>query len=658
MDFFDRQQLARRNTRLLVLYFSLSLLCIIFAVYAVAAIVFRRPSRIPFPEAMARLGEWFWDPQLFLWAGGGTLAVVFIASLFKILELRRGGAAVASALGGRPVNPDTQDPAERRLMNVVEEMAIASGLPAPEVYVLDEERGINAFTAGLYPTDAVVAVTRGCLDLLSRDELQGVVAHEFSHILNGDMRLNLRLIGLLSGILAIAMIGYFLLRVSFGGSRRSSSGGRGKGAPQVALFGLALLVIGWIGVFFGRLIKSAISRQREYLADAAAVQFTRNPGGLAGALKKIGGYVLGSRIGSHAAEEASHMFFANGLSKAWFRWTSTHPPLEERIRIWEPTFDGRFPKVVAPRKAPPEGPKTRRGAARRAPLGAAVAGGVLAAEALRHVGAPTPEHVLSAGLMIEELPRELREAVRQPAGAVAVVYALLLVRMTGSKLKDPAHYLAGAPKAALDEVKRLFPSVALVRPLARLPLIELAVPALRNLSPAQFEDFSARIQQLVEADNEIDLFEYALLKMLRRHLEPRFRPLKKRLVQYYAIPPLLPDCAAVLSCLARLGAKSEEEARAAYLQGLGRLGPQASPADYPLLSLEQANLARVDQALDRLAQAALPIRRKILEACAYAAASDGVLQEREAELLRAIAEGLECPIPPFLQFRQADKARD
>ncbi|MCD6338754.1 MAG: M48 family metallopeptidase, partial [Verrucomicrobia bacterium] len=302
MDFFDRQQLARRNTRLLVLYFSLSLLCIIFAVYAVAAIVFRRPSRIPFPEAMARLGEWFWDPQLFLWAGGGTLAVVFIASLFKILELRRGGAAVASALGGRPVNPDTQDPAERRLMNVVEEMAIASGLPAPEVYVLDEERGINAFTAGLYPTDAVVAVTRGCLDLLSRDELQGVVAHEFSHILNGDMRLNLRLIGLLSGILAIAMIGYFLLRVSFGGSRRSSSGGRGKGAPQMALFGLALLVIGWIGVFFGRLIKSAISRQREYLADAAAVQFTRNPGGLAGALKKIGGYVLGSRIGSHAAD--------------------------------------------------------------------------------------------------------------------------------------------------------------------------------------------------------------------------------------------------------------------------------------------------------------------------------------------------------------------
>src|SRR6185503_5521388 len=276
-----------------------------------------------------------------------------VGSLYKIAALRSGGQAVGRLLGGRPLQPNTRDFKERRLLNVVEEMALASGLAVPTVYVLDQEKGINAFAAGFGPGDTVIGVTRGCLDLLSRDELQGVIGHEFSHALNGDMRLNLRLMGLLHGILVIAMIGYWILRTSGGSSSSSSSGSSSKKSSgnQLAFLGLAFMVIGGIGVFFGRLIKSAVSRQREFLGDAAAVQFTRNPSSIAGALKKIGGLAAGSRIVNSHAEEASHLFFGNGMGKGFSvkldDMLATHPPLADRIKRIEPDFDGKLPAVDA-----------------------------------------------------------------------------------------------------------------------------------------------------------------------------------------------------------------------------------------------------------------------------------------------------------------------
>lgn len=338
MDFFAHQERARRKTGWLVAYFVLAVLGIIVTIYGVfAAVILYGESRggsLAGPSG-------FWNPELFSLVAVGTLVIIGLGSMYKIALLSRGGEAVATALGGRPVLPSTRALPEKILLNVVEEMALAAGTPVPPVYLLDHEAAINAFAAGTTPQNAVIGVTRGAIENLKRDELQGVIAHEFSHILNGDMRLNLRLMGILHGILVIALIGYFLMRT---GSRRvylSSSSGK-KGGNPLPLIGLCLYIIGYIGVFFGHLIKSAVSRQREFLADSSAVQFTRYPDGIAGALKKIGGLDSGSRLQAARAEEASHMYFGNGLSASFLNLLATHPPLSERIRRIQPDFNGVF----------------------------------------------------------------------------------------------------------------------------------------------------------------------------------------------------------------------------------------------------------------------------------------------------------------------------
>jgi Zn-dependent protease with chaperone function len=331
MDFFEHQVKARKNTKVLVVYFVIAIMCIIASVYIASLLIFHGTHTAQQQPGVPPLKLVLWEPKLFLYSLLGTLGVVGVGSLYKTIALARsGGGAVAESLGGRIIHPATTQPDERKLHNVIEEMAIAAGVPIPKVYVLDEEAGINAFAAGHTPGDAAIGVTRGCMTLLNREELQGVIGHEFSHILNGDMRLNLRIMGIIFGLLCLAIIGRILIY--------SRGGGRGR-APLM-LLGLALIVIGAVGVFFGRLIQAALSRQREFLADASAIQFTRNPAGLSGALQKIGG--AGSKVQSAHSAEASHMFFGNGMGKPFFAALATHPPLEQRIRIIDPDWDGTF----------------------------------------------------------------------------------------------------------------------------------------------------------------------------------------------------------------------------------------------------------------------------------------------------------------------------
>ena len=328
MDFFEHQDQARKHTKVLVVYFVIAVGCIIASVYIASLLIFYGTgTEQEAGEPLRKLV--LWNPQLFLYVVLGTLGVVIIGSLYKTAALAKGGSAVAESLGGRLISPNTTHPAERKLRNVVEEMAIASGVPVPKIYVLDDEKGINAFAAGHAPGDAAIAVTRGCMTLLNRDELQGVIGHEFSHILNRDMRLNLRIMGVIFGIVCLAVIGRVLIY---------SRGGRDRN--PLMFLGLALIVIGAIGVFFGRLIQAALSRQREFLADASSVQFTRNPAGLSGALQKIGG--AGSKLESAHAGEASHMFFGNGMGKPFLGALATHPPLATRIRAIDPSWDGKL----------------------------------------------------------------------------------------------------------------------------------------------------------------------------------------------------------------------------------------------------------------------------------------------------------------------------
>src|SRR6186713_2124743 len=318
MDFFARQEAARRTTRWLLVAFLISVVLVVLAIDAVVVLLFGAAEPDASPTA-AVLGT-----------SVVVLAIICGASLFKTLSLRAGGAAVARSLGGTRIERATSDLALKRLHNVVEEMSIASGVTMPEVYVLEHEDGINAFAAGNSPADAAIAVTRGAATRLKREELQGVIAHEFSHILNGDMRLNIRLLGWTFGLLAVAIVARVVLQSSPGSGGRS----RKDGAGALMLAALAAMVLGYIGVFFGRLLQAAVSRHRERLADASAVQFTRDPAGLTGALLKIAGLSAGSRLVTPSAEEVAHMLFAPGLD----RLMATHPSLEDRLKELDPNF--------------------------------------------------------------------------------------------------------------------------------------------------------------------------------------------------------------------------------------------------------------------------------------------------------------------------------
>lgn len=643
MDFFERQDKARRNTKFLVFYFAAAVILLIVAVYVAVALIFT------FTEESFSWAQ----PGLFFGTAAATLAVISIGSVGKTMSLASGGRAVAELLDGRLVNPNSIDIHERKLLNIVEEMAIASGVPVPQVYVMDGETGINAFAAGHSASDAAISVTRGCMTMLSRDELQGVIAHEFSHLLNGDMRLNLRLMGLIFGILCLTVIGRVLLHT------------RGKKNP-LPLLGLALIIIGWVGVLFGRLIQAAVSRQREFLADASAVQFTRNPGGLAGALKKIGGLSEGSRLQSPRAEEASHLFFANGLKSSFFGF-ATHPPLAERIRALDPAFDGNFPNVVTeaidseipppppsvtqppplPRAQPPPLPH-----AQPPPLPTVMAGlapSVIASQAIvADIGQPTTEHLRYAAELQASLPPSLRVAAHDPLGASALVCAFLLDRDPATREKQLEELGRATSEAMRQETLKIWPEVQGLPPQARMPLVDIALPALRRLSPPQFEQFRAAVKTLVASDSELDLFEYMLQKIVMRHLETRFFPKGRSVTQFYDLRPLAHDCGVLLSATAYAGHDDPAQARAAFAHGAETLG-RIARTEIPWLPPDQCELSHLDSALERFSQAVPQIKKNVLNACAQTVAADGVIQRREAELLRAVADALDCPVPPFVQ---------
>lgn len=645
MDFFGAQDAARSRSRKLVLLFGAAVLAIIATVYAVVHVALG-------PGLGGAI-----DPGLLLIVALGTSLVVMAGSAFRTLQMRQGGAKVAEMLGGRQVKPNTTDEAERRLVNVVEEMAIAAGTPVPAIFVLDQEDGINAFAAGYTLDDAAIAVTRGTLVQLNRDELQGVIAHEFSHVLNGDMRINIRLIGLLFGILLLAVVGRTLLYSgSRGGrSRRDNQGG------QIALVGLALIVVGYIGVFFGKLIQAAVSRQREYLADAAAVQFTRNPDGIAGALKKIG--AAGSRIHNPHAQEASHLFFATGLKSSMVGLLATHPRLPERIRRIDPAFDGNFPELLPPGE---ERLTSGEGGTLAGGLAAGLAGGpgepyasshsanagaeMSGAALLASIGTPQPEHVAYASRLLESLPESVRHSAHDPDEAVALLMALLLHEAgpAAARQREALEEHGGA--SMLPRVAELARDLAPLGPAARLPLLDLLLPAMRagDRSPDQSRQIYATAEAMVAADGRMDMFELALLHVLGRQLAmgERGRDAPGAGDSVHSFEPLRREVETVLSALTWSGAHNEQEATPAFGAGIAVL--PALAGKLALRPRGTVSIEEVDDALGQLRTAAPRMRGRLLEACVHTVAHDGSVDQEEAELLRAVAEALDIPVPPML----------
>ncbi|HXC36192.1 MAG TPA: M48 family metallopeptidase [Candidatus Acidoferrales bacterium] len=657
MDFFEQQAKAHRKTKWLVVYFVLAVAAMIVTVYIAALLIFsgvEARSHYRYYEGQPQFSAW--NPQVFFGVTIAVLAIVGCGSAYKTMSLSAGGSAVSELMGGRLINTNTTDLDERKLLNVVEEMSIASAVPMPQVYVMDDENGINAFAAGHKPSDATVTVTRGCMKILTRDELQGVIGHEFSHILNGDMRLNLRLMGTIFGILCLAIIGRILLQSTRVGDRR------GNAAPLL-LLGLVLLIVGYIGVFFGRLIQAAVSRQREFLADASSVQFTRNPGGITGALKKIGGLgEMGSRLDHAHAEELSHMFFGNGVSEPFIGLLETHPPVAARIRVFEPAFDGVFPEVRYDDRTAPQPELLQPQRPSRAPMpnifgtmmgGAILAGGderppvIKPHTVLPNLGNPTPLHLKYAEQLRDSLPDSVRAAAREPLDATALVYAMLL----SSDDSVQAQQLAGLDQQAGAGIRQktvaLYPEVSQAAAHAHLPMLTIALGALKQLSRDQYDTFSKTLNWLVNSDGKIELFEFVLQKVVLRNLDPQFHGAKKPFVQYYSVKPLAPDCSVVLSALSNVSSKDTEEIQKAFDAGAPYLRAPAD-SELGLLPPAQCGVDQLDAALNRLTLAVPIIKKNIIDACVHVVGADGVILETEAELLRAISDTLDCPMPPLI----------
>jgi len=666
MDFFERQHQAKKKTGYLVFLFGVAVLLISLLNFLIIAAV------IPFVgEERKREGLDFstlQDPMLAMYVVLGTFVVIFLAGLYRKSQLSGGGSSIASMMGGRLVNMASTDPDEQKLMNVVEEMAIASSVPMPEVFVMNEEKGINAFAAGYTVDDAVIGVTDGCMRRLSRDELQGVIAHEFSHILNQDMRLNLRLVAVVFGLFVLSQLGRLMMQIGFSSSGRRSSRNRdeGGGAAVIGIAGLGIMAAGGLGILMGNLIKSAVSRQREYLADSSAVQFTRNPDGLAGALKKIGAMATGSRLLTPHAEEASHMFFGNGMSESWLSFTATHPPLLDRILLLEPSFDGGFSEVkFEERRSPTAKPDSK---ARRTQssipipgmgdalgqalppviLGLAAAGQVQvgsAAAVADSIGNPTQQHIDFAAALLASLPEAVRAAAHDTHDACALVFALLLDPKDGpvrKKQLGQVDELFG--KQMAKATLKLSGAVASLDHRAKLPVADLAVGSLRQLSPEQFDSFTHLLETLAAADGQIDLFEFSLSKLVIRHLEPNFLKQRKKTAQVYSLKRLGHECSVLISSLAYTAGSNDETIQAAYDAGAVHL---AATIRLTQLPAAECGLQELDKALGKLAGVAINLKRQLIEAAAATVSADGYLQIQEAELLRAVSDSLGCPMPPL-----------
>jgi len=619
MNFFRAQDEARGRTTKLVVLLVLAIVILTGSLYVIGVLLsdirsvpggFRGRSSLVFDGSHR---DWF-QPKLFCLTTGLALSVIIGGSLLRISELSKGGGAIAERLGGRLIGANATDLAERRYLNVVQEMALAAGLPVPLCYVIDGDNTINAFAAGNDPQDAAIGITHGALVNLTRDELQGVIAHEFSHIGNGDMKLSIRIIGAVAGLTALAQLGYILIRVGF-----NSGSDRKNSAWPLAVAGLVVVLVGLGGVFFAKVIQASVSRQREYLADASAVQFTRNPLGLASALKKIAGFTGAKRAGSSADLESQHLFFASsgGFLELLF---STHPPINERIRRVDPAFDGIIPDVAPLQALPSDPASVSRAAAVAAPP-----------------PLPTASRPVTTDVQIQDsvgfrgaIPTELRVASDDTVSAMGLVLGLILRR-------DPAlraTQLEGARNLAGGEVAReaeRFEAILRALPAgARVPLLDLSMPALRQLSSDQESRFREAITR-VGYDAEDGLIVLLIQASMRRYLSKDTHPVSR-------VGNLPAACGLVLSAVVRTSSESPEAQARAYQLGAGALslfGLSSSP-----LPAEEIDLQKVDDALAVIAGQSVYDRRKFVRACGVAMLNDGKAEPAEIEIVRAVADSL------------------
>lgn len=587
-NFFERQDRARRATRFLVVWFGLAVIGVALTIYAVVMFAF---------SELQGEQQSLWNPEVFFWVFCGTLVFVGGASLLKSAELgSASGEKIARELGGVPVAPDTQEPLHRRFVNVVQEMSIASGVMMPEIFVLQDEPGINAFAAGTRPDNAAIAVSQGALEKLSRDELQAVVGHEFSHILNGDMRMNVKLIGWIFGLLALSVLGRILMMTSSGSRSRKNEGGN-----ALALVGLAVFLTGIVGQFFASIIQASISRHRERLADASATQFTRNPQALANALARIGGD--SGYLQSPRASEFSHFFFTAGVSSMF----ATHPPLEERIRALNPSWDGKFLK----------------------PLNAAPT----VAEAAQ---TPPPQQCVPDRNM-----RTLCDLAKTSQGARALVMMLMMTHSPDDNNVQAGLLLKTETESMFRILERNWAAVSALPAEKRLSLVIVAAPQLRAFPQKERRKIYETLEQLAATDGQIAFFEFLILHIV-----------KGVLFAGDGAPPssenALRAAEIVFSAVMRENAFSGNEAHAKLTSILE--AQSFFPVQLRLLTPEMLSQAALGNALDCLRRSPIIFRENLIRVCAKIAEADGKVSDRECDLLNAVSLALDCPVYRRIEF--------
>jgi Zn-dependent protease with chaperone function/tellurite resistance protein len=630
MNFYEQQEQALKQTRWLVLLFVLAVIALIFLaafLFAGIAYVFGlytgRLESYETGQSLWHIAASVFDWQMLLGISLLVCAVLGLAALFRMWQLKAGGRAIAEQLGGRLINVNPKNSSEKQLLNIVEEMAIASGTPVPAVYLLDES-GINAFAAGLKSNDAVIGVTQGALDQLTRHEMQGVIAHEFSHILNGDMRLNLRLIAMIFGITVIAMTGRYFIQ----GSRRSS-----RNRSSAVSIGLVLVLLGYLGVFFGNVIKAAISRQREFLADASAVQFTRSQSGIADALKKIGGSMHLAAWQNHNADEVSHMLFSQGLKFHFFsRLMATHPPLATRIKRIEPNWDGNFilEKKLSDRKS-----------TFTSQISSSSLSTLNLAAAIDSAGEISDHQLNSAYQKFNSLEKDfekLKLRVHDPFTARALVFLMLLDKREKIRQIQWSDLTKQQSPVLIKDIRDIEPPFQQLSADQPVLLLDMALPALQMLSDEQYKDFSQQMLRLIKADKTIEIREWALFNLIQYYCRPPSKDLLKGNVSLRQRKPAL---ARLLSALANLSSSDKQANQKAFNEAIKkRLG-----FTLRWYSSAELSIQSLSESLQQLRQLRPLEKPRFLKACVEIIQSDGQVEAPELELLRCIAQALDCPLP-------------
>ena len=643
MNFFEQQDIARRNTRVLVLLFVAAVfLLIVLTNAAVAGYLWFSQGYNIYTGGRGGLASFL---SYFTWARFGSIglaitATVAMVALVKWWQLSTGGKVVAESMGGTRILPSSRDRAEQRCLNVVAEIALAANMPVPPVYVLNDERGINAFAAGITPADAVVAVTRGTIEHLKRNELQGVIAHEFSHILNGDMRLNIRLAAMLKGITFVGDVGHILLRSS-NRVRTGLSARSGKSGAMMPMLGLALWLVGLIGAAVAGFIKAAISRQKEFLADASAVQYTRSAAGIGDALKVIGGYIPGTLVHAARAAEMSHIFFGEIEHRLWHVF-ATHPPLQDRIRRLDPGWNGEYIQRDMRQYGRTDRPQSADvGVGRAAIVAAAFAASMAPEEELVEPDAefgPSPEELEAETASREEIPVVFVRHAQEPLGAHALVYCLLISELEAIRQAQLAIIEEADITGLTELVHTLSPGVHALGAPRRLPLLELCLPALKAMSLTQYRLFKRTMLLLIRADQQTELHEWCLFQLTRHYLDPEFIQVKPSRPRYRKLQKVVYHVRIVLSVLAHEGSGQTE---AVFRLGADELGFDTMA----ILPREQCSVSAFSRAVHELADCYPLLKPRLLKAMALAAGSDGRLSPVEREIIASMAAVMDCPVP-------------